>query len=249
MQATSYNGLEAARDYVYRVLRESILNLDLEPATCISTAEIASKFNVSRTPTQNAFTRLAADGLLDVYPQRGTYVSKIDLRKVYESVYMRNIMEQAAIRCFFNSPERDKAIIQLEGNLNQQRFYLEKEEYQTLFSLDKEFHNIIYGLSGMDYSKQMLDAISVDQIRFRQLKLRNKLREVETVEEHMQILNALSNGDVESAVDLNAKHIAKFGEDIDSVNNRSPEFFINWNENLADQFAIERVDIYILKKA
>ncbi|MBU3181932.1 GntR family transcriptional regulator [Clostridium psychrophilum] len=64
----------------------------------ISEIEILEKFNVSRTPVREAFARLSQEGLISVYPQKGTFVSLIDLLSVEEARFMREHLERAILR-------------------------------------------------------------------------------------------------------------------------------------------------------
>ncbi len=234
-----------AHEQVYRDLYDRIIRVEYEPDQCISAAEIAAEFHVSRTPVQNAFSRLASEGLINIFPQRGTYVSKIDLKKVYESVSIRILLDQIAIRAFCES-EHDQALLELENNVNQQIFYLEKKNYDKVFQLDLDFHYCIYHFSGYDYSKAALDTISVDQQRFRQLKLSTNLRQLETVQEHIEIFNALRMGAADKAIYLDAMHITKFGSDIDNVYLQRPSYFLNWSKDLAKRFEVQQQMIYTL---
>lgn len=67
---------ETVREYAYRVLYQNIMTLKLPPGTAMSEQELSGVLNVSRTPVREAFIRLAEKGLLEVLPQRGTFVSK-----------------------------------------------------------------------------------------------------------------------------------------------------------------------------
>ena len=74
-----------AAEQVYRGLREAILTCRLEPNEAISENRLCGLFGVSRSPVRTAITRLAEDGLIDIFPQRGTFVAPIKLRQVREA--------------------------------------------------------------------------------------------------------------------------------------------------------------------
>ena len=61
---------------------------------------ISERLNVSRTPVRDALIKLAKEGLVDVIPQKGTSVSKIDLKRVEEERFLRESLELRAIEIF-----------------------------------------------------------------------------------------------------------------------------------------------------
>jgi DNA-binding GntR family transcriptional regulator len=79
----------SAREGVYAKLKEQILNLELPPGTALSEMESSLALGVSRTSVRESFVRLAQEGLVQVLPQRGTFVSLIDPALVEEARFMR----------------------------------------------------------------------------------------------------------------------------------------------------------------
>ena len=83
---------------VYHKLREEILHLELPPGTSIGEIDTAARFKTSRTPVRDAFKILEIEGLLEIRPHIGTFVSLIDLRTVSDILYMRCTLEQSIFR-------------------------------------------------------------------------------------------------------------------------------------------------------
>ena len=79
------------KEVIYTEVKNRILNLEYKPGQMISETEISEMLNVSRTPVREVFIRLSYEKLINIYPQKGTFVSLIDLHFVEESVYMRQI--------------------------------------------------------------------------------------------------------------------------------------------------------------
>jgi DNA-binding GntR family transcriptional regulator len=82
---------------VYQDLREQIVSVALDPGSRLSENELAAGYGVSRTPVREALIRLADDGLVEVFPQLGTYVSRISVREVREAQFIREALETAAL--------------------------------------------------------------------------------------------------------------------------------------------------------
>lgn len=87
----------STREYSYQPLKDRIFHLELEPGTKISEKEIADELNVSRTPVREAFMKLAEEELLDIIPQSGTIVSRINLRHVEEGRFIREKIEKEIV--------------------------------------------------------------------------------------------------------------------------------------------------------
>ncbi|MCG8512188.1 MAG: GntR family transcriptional regulator, partial [Rhodospirillales bacterium] len=81
------------RPQVYDLLYRGIRKMDIPPGRSISEPEISEALGVSRGPIREAFIRLASEGLVEVVPQVGTYVSRLDTRALLEAIYVRQALE------------------------------------------------------------------------------------------------------------------------------------------------------------
>ena len=82
---------------IYEELKSNIINLDLVPGTKIREEDLATRFNISRTPIRTVIARLEKDDLLSVAPQKGTYVSKINISNISDFIYVRKAVETSVL--------------------------------------------------------------------------------------------------------------------------------------------------------
>jgi len=239
---------EAVGDYAYRILHRSITHVELKPGECISPATVAAELNMSRTPIHKAFSRLTADGLLNVYPQRGSYVSMIDIARVYESVYLRNLLDQASLRVLCSRSVDDQKLSALEENIHWQRFYYDKGMFSQVMDTDSKFHQMIYALSDLENIHKTLHGITQDQQRVRYLKLDARMRWEQTVDEHMDLVESIRNRDGEKACYLSYLHVSRFGVDIKAVYELYPDYFTNWESFSLDRFSYQVDTFYNLQQ-
>ena len=85
---------ENNREYAYRVLRDNIMTLQLLPGTTINEGELAELFHTSRTPIHEAVLMLKEEYLVDVYPQSGSKISRIQLDILKEGYFLRSLIER-----------------------------------------------------------------------------------------------------------------------------------------------------------
>src|ERR1051325_1661023 len=85
-------------DRVYEVWRRRIRELALVPGAPLRKEEIALELGVSRAPVSDAITRLAEEGLVDVFPQHGSFVAAIRGSDVREALFIRTALETEAMR-------------------------------------------------------------------------------------------------------------------------------------------------------
>ena len=131
------------KEWAYTLLRTNIITLHLQPGTTISEAEIAEALQTSRTPIREAFIRLVEDGLLEIYPQRGSFVALIDIEQAEEACFVRKVLGKAVLKeaCHTFSEE---CLLDLDANVKRQRLCQKNNDYEQLFQLDNDFHGLIY---------------------------------------------------------------------------------------------------------
>ena len=89
---------ENARTYAIRVLLYNIVHLELPPGSAVSGNELSAILSISRTPVREALIELNRIGLVEILPQRGSYISKIDYNLVEESRFLRLVTENAVLK-------------------------------------------------------------------------------------------------------------------------------------------------------
>ncbi|MBN7576173.1 GntR family transcriptional regulator [Clostridium sp. 2-1] len=209
---------------IYHNLREEIINLYLEPGTSISEKELSEKYRVSRTPVREALVRLAQEGLVQIYPQKGTVVSLIDLSAVEEERFLREHLERAVVKeaCMEFSEEN---ILALEMNLKFQKMYIENKDYKKLFNTDEEFHKIIFeGCSKKRIWNSINDG-STEFQRIRVLRLTVNSSWDNIYLQHKEIFNAIKNKNPEMAEEFMKKHLNMVIFDKTQVRESYPNYF------------------------
>ena len=88
----SLNRQKLITPQIYHFLQSAIVSVHLIPGAGLKEKEIIERLGVSRTPIREAMLRLEDEGLIEIYPQSGTYVSKIKIETVRESQFIREAM-------------------------------------------------------------------------------------------------------------------------------------------------------------
>ena len=161
----------ATSDGVYEHLKEQILHLELPPGTAISEIETAEKYNISRTPVRDAFKRLEREGLLEIKPHIGTFVSLIDLHAVSDVLYIREVLEFSVLsdlaQIYDNSIDLHiRLILQNQKDLLVSDLPIE-ELSRAFINSDNEFHTALFDAAGKKNIIKFLYAYNSQYERFR----------------------------------------------------------------------------------
>jgi DNA-binding GntR family transcriptional regulator len=213
---------ESGRAWAFRALRQNILHLHLRPGQAVSETEIAAAFRLSRTPVREAFIRLAGEGLLDVHPQKGTLVSRIDSGRADEARFLRRVVETAILREAardFPAPLR----FELAANLEMQRFCRKERSFERMFHLDNEFHRLLYRGCGKESLWSHIKKFDGDLDRLRVLRLATRISWDGVIEEHARILRLVGSGKPDGAEDLVGEHLT--ASLYDTLAARYPDYF------------------------
>ena len=214
---------ETARDYALRVLKGNIISLELAPGTAISENELAAEIGISRTPVREAIIELAKAYLIEIYPQRGSFVSLIDPKMVEEARFLRRVMDTAVIEEVCETAD-EEGINLLEENVALQEFYLEKGMTEKLFDLDNKFHRNIYVVAKKDIIYDIHSTLMIHFDRVRNLSVVT-VKNNGIVGEHRAMLEAIKAKDKKAASELVAKHLNHYQVDEIEIRSRRPEFF------------------------
>ncbi|MBP8969398.1 MAG: GntR family transcriptional regulator [Lachnospiraceae bacterium] len=214
---------ETARDYALRVLKGNIISLELAPGTSISENELAAEIGISRTPVREAIIELAKAYLIEIYPQRGSFVSLIDPKMVEEARFLRRVMDTAVIEDVCETAD-EEGINLLEENVALQEFYLEKGMTEKLFDLDNKFHRNIYVVAKKDIIYDIHSTLMIHFDRVRNLSVVT-VKNTGIVGEHRAMLEAIKAKDKKTASELVARHLDHYQVDEKEIRSRRPEFF------------------------
>lgn len=212
------------KDYVYEVLKKNIMELRLKPGISLKKEKIADKLHVSITPVREAFARLSEEGLVDIYPQRGTYVSYINLEKVEQAKFMREHLERAVVKlaCSMISKEY---LFKLQTNIKMQEIYAEEEDYIKIFELDNDFHKTLFEGCNKSDIWSSIQQVSTHLSRLRILSLAANFNRFDVIADHQNIVDALKEKDEELADSIMERHIGRIKFDTEKLKKEYPDYF------------------------
>ncbi|MEU5026073.1 GntR family transcriptional regulator [Streptomyces milbemycinicus] len=224
-------GLHAARSrgrntrqLVHEALRSRIVSLELAPGTAISENDLAAELGVSRTPVRESLILLADEGLVDIYPQMGTFVSRIRERDVASAQFIREALERAALRdAVGRTTERD--IADLKALLTAQEEADRRTDREGFFRLDEEFHARLMAVSGHGSAWPVVSQAKAQLDRARRLSLPLTAQMTRLVGQHREIVELLEAGDLDRADEALCSHLRLVFSDVEKIRARHPELF------------------------
>lgn len=204
-------------------LRKKILSLELEPGTALSRLELQEQFNLSQTPVRDAMMKLRDEGLITIYPQAGTVVSKIDLNLARQAHILRISIELEAARQLANKPGSDN-IAFLRASIAKQELLLSPEKYNEFSEADDDFHRLIFLNAKLPDLWPIVIRQSGHMFRLRRLHLPDPGKAEAIVEQHKDIVDAIASHNPEKAVEAMRIHHTGTLEMADEIKQRYPTF-------------------------
>jgi DNA-binding GntR family transcriptional regulator len=209
------------RKTVYETLRRKVLTLEYPPGSALSENELAAQLGVSRTPVRESLILLAEEGLVQVFPQVGSFVSRVDPARVADAQFLREAVELASLEHLPATLDPD-IVRELRENLAAQvRPGLDVEEF---FALDESFHHALLRLSGHGSVWATVVSAKGHLDRARRLGLQATAPPAFS-EQHAEILDAVLSGDVAAAHTAMRAHLRAVFDDVEQIRQRSPELF------------------------
>ncbi len=209
---------------IQNALRARIISLDLAPGQGLARADIASRYGVSQTPVRDAMMKLEEEGLLTIYPQSKTEVSKIDVRQARETQFLRLSLELEVVRRLtFAGDAANTARARQICHLQQTA--LEESDLGLFSDLDKRFHLSLFKAAGVANLWQLVSARSGHIDRLRNLNLPDPGKPANILQYHGLILDAIETGDEAAADKAVREHLSGTLDQVDQIVARYPEYF------------------------
>lgn len=196
------------REVVCETLREAIRGGVLKPGERLMEIQLAEELGVSRTPVREAIRKLELEGYVIMMPRRGTYVANLSIRDVNEVFEIRTTLDSlasglAAERITDEELERLERLLVLIGE------YIEQNDMEKIVETDMEFHDILYQASRNARLVGIIYNLREQLTRFRSTSMAYPGRLKETLEEHIRIVEAIAQGNVELAQKAAEEHMEK----------------------------------------
>jgi GntR family transcriptional regulator, rspAB operon transcriptional repressor len=174
----------------FDVLRDEIIAFALVPGTVLSRSDLQARFGVSSTPIRDALTRLAEEGLVDIFPQHATIIAPIDEKLAREAQFLRRSLEIEIARELAIAADPAVAVA-LRASVRQQAALADAGDHQAFEEADIAFHAAMAHAAGAGALWQMTRRRSghIDRLRRLHLPLPGKIREV--VSEHHAIVDSI----------------------------------------------------------
>jgi len=193
-------------DQAAEAIRARIVNGDLELGEALSETTLAVELGVSKTPIREAFLRLKTEGLVDIQPQRGTFVFDMTAAEVQELSELREVLEIAAVR--FAIRRRPEPLADaLDSIVAAMRDAFRSSDTARYKTLDGAFHQTIIEHAGNAFLQA-----SYETIAFRVQALRNRLSRDpvlnrRSLREHRELSALVRAGEIYRASTLLSDHI------------------------------------------
>ena len=218
----AFDGSLANRAYL--ALKEAILALAYPPGEILRKGEICDHLGVSRSPVSEAMLRLAAEGLVDVVPQAGSFVARLSMDEVREGAFLREALEVAAAELVARTATDDQ-IRQLDRNLRLQEAHVTALDAEGFHAADAAMHDLMLSFTGHRRLAGLSQTAWVHVNRARRLLLPQPGRIAQTVDEHRAIVAAIAAHAPEAAGLATRRHLRQMLTLLEPLAVQRPELF------------------------
>ena len=205
-------------EQVYALLRKLIIDLSLPPEFALVEQDVAGELKVSKTPVREAIIRLAREGLVNVVPKSGSYITPISLDRYLEACFVRTQLEVGCVRRVAIQGVSLADQVRLKAHITEQQEALRKDDDVGFFESDEAFHRCLFDLAGLPGVWEMLNVTKAELDRVRHLKRQFGIRQRKLViEEHDALITAIIDRDPATAERALLENIGAVDDEITSI--------------------------------
>jgi DNA-binding GntR family transcriptional regulator len=206
--AASFEQLPAATR-AYEYTKSLIIRGELAGGSSVSELSVSEALGISRTPTHEAFLRLAAEDLLTLESRKGAVVRPMSPSESADVLQMREAIESAAATRVIAEGHDRELVPELEELLDHQRLAVATTDVDSFVQIDDELHSLVVAASRNPIAMHFMR-----MLRDRQQRLRHQLMRVHptqlqpSYEQHRGLAAAIGDRDADRYRRLLGEHIA-----------------------------------------
>jgi DNA-binding GntR family transcriptional regulator len=185
---------QSISDSIYHYLYKKIAFLELEPGDRLSEAGLARQFGCSRIPVREAVQKLVNEGALEVFPQRGSFVTPISLTKLEHIRYIRETLERRVVLDDYDQGILQPVIPLLNSLVSRQKSLMAVNDYQQVFALDTDFHLLFYTIGHKEFVFEATGMLEINYMRARLLTLESEDKD-NMIRQHSMIVTSIERND------------------------------------------------------
>ncbi|WP_206597498.1 GntR family transcriptional regulator [Polycladidibacter stylochi] len=209
---------------VFKALKRSIVQLDLEPGNALSEADLAKSLGVSRQPVREAFIKLADVGLVEIKPQRGTFVLLISYREVTNAQFLREAIEVAMIRKA--TEMQPKGLVEeLYRLLDLQELAHKHHNNAEFLKLDEAYHSTIAESVDCEMGWRLVVDMKAQLDRVRYLSLDSATPVTTLIAQHREIAQAIASGSTSAAQEHMEQHLRQILTSLPNIREQNSKLF------------------------
>jgi GntR family transcriptional regulator, rspAB operon transcriptional repressor len=209
---------------VFDAIRQAIVQLQLRPGNLLSEAEVARQLGVSRQPVREAFIKLAEVGLVEVRPQRGTFVVLISKREVQNARFIREAIEVAVARKAALEASPGQIAI-LRDIIDDQQRMAAAGNHIGFLRLDEAFHEALAHSADCDHAWRVLENLKAQMDRVRFLSMPDATPIETLIAQHTAIVDAIEGHSAEAAETAVRAHLGEILTSLPRLAAAHPELF------------------------
>ena len=214
-----------AAPQVFDRLREKILALELAPGAVLARNELADTFGVSQTPVRDALIKLSEEGLVDIFPQHATVVSRIDIAQALQAHFLRRAIE-LEVAGTLAEKSTELLVAQLRAQVDIQAALANGDDYGKFIEADREFHRIMYLAAGVPDLFDLVRRRSGHVDRLRRLHLPSAGKAKAVVRDHKRIVEAIAAGDAGQARERVREHLSGTLGQVEQIRSKYPDYVV-----------------------
>jgi GntR family transcriptional regulator, rspAB operon transcriptional repressor len=212
-----------AAPQVFDQLREAIVSLEMVPGTVLARDALAQQFGLSQTPIRDALMKLGEEGLVDIFPQHATVVSRIDIGAARQAHFLRQSIELEVVRNLASSAD-PLLVARLAAQIDLQVAVAEAADYGEFAAADQAFHQQMYLAAGVPDLWRLVRRNAGHVDRLRRLHLPSEGKTQAVVRDHRRIVEAIARQDPQAAQDSLREHLSGTLGQLEDICQRYPDY-------------------------